>query len=436
MALKYLIGIDGGTQSSKVVVYDLEGNVVCEGRRSCVPWSTPEPGIGGAPRRRPVGVHRRGQPAGDGEVRRRPGATSSASACARSAAARPSSRPTARCVEPVMSWMDTRAYEPYMPDDPELAWVTTSSGYMTHRFTGQFRDSAANNILLQWPIDTDTWQWSDDPALLERVQRHPRPAGRAADAGRRRRLRDRRRGGGDRHPRGPAGRDHRQRQGRRGARLGLARRAHGAHLAGHLHRLHGARPREPQDAGGVLDQLRLRPATATSTRATACAAACGRSAGFSTCSGRSSPRRRRRTDISREEYLEREAESVPAGSDGLMTVLDWLAPTDKPFRKGEMHRLRRPAHQGPRVPLDPRGDRPDDEEQRVTRCATSSGSPWTRSSSRAAAPAALSSCTSSRTCSASRRREASATAERASGPPSARRWPSGGIPTSRPPPRA
>ena len=27
---------------------------------------------------------------------------------------------------------------------------------------------------------------------------------------------------------------------------------------------------------------------------------------------------------------------VPAGSDGLLTVLDWLAPTDQPFRKGVM----------------------------------------------------------------------------------------------------
>ena len=40
--------------------------------------------------------------------------------------------------------------------------------------------------------------------------------------------------------------------------------------------------------------------------------------------------------LSREEYVEREAESVVAGSDGLMTVLDWLATTDKPFRKGMM----------------------------------------------------------------------------------------------------
>ena len=30
------------------------------------------------------------------------------------------------------------------------------------------------------------------------------------------------------------------------------------------------------------------------------------------------------------------AEQVPPGSDGLMTVLDWLAPTDAPYRKGVM----------------------------------------------------------------------------------------------------
>ena len=40
--------------------------------------------------------------------------------------------------------------------------------------------------------------------------------------------------------------------------------------------------------------------------------------------------------MSREEYIEREAAMVSAGSDGLMTVLDWLATTDKPFRKGMM----------------------------------------------------------------------------------------------------
>ena len=45
-----------------------------------------------------------------------------------------------------MSWMDTRAYGRTCRTNPELAYVTTSSGYVTHRFTGRFRDSAANNI--------------------------------------------------------------------------------------------------------------------------------------------------------------------------------------------------------------------------------------------------------------------------------------------------
>ncbi len=40
--------------------------------------------------------------------------------------------------------------------------------------------------------------------------------------------------------------------------------------------------------------------------------------------------------VTREHVLEQEAQHVPAGSDGLMSVLDWLAPTDQPFRKGIM----------------------------------------------------------------------------------------------------
>src|SRR5262249_44502175 len=67
----------------------------------------------------------------------------------------------------LISWMDERAYQPYRPVDP-FASATTCSGYLAHRLTDELRDTAANNILLQWPIDTDTWQWSDDDALYER----------------------------------------------------------------------------------------------------------------------------------------------------------------------------------------------------------------------------------------------------------------------------
>ena len=88
-------------------------------------------------------------------------------------------------VEPVISWMDDRAYQPYLPDDPDARLRDHLVGLPrppVHR--ASCRDTAANNILLQWPIDTDTWQWSDDPALYERARRHPGDALRAADAGR------------------------------------------------------------------------------------------------------------------------------------------------------------------------------------------------------------------------------------------------------------
>jgi len=41
----YLIGIDGGSQSTKVVVYDLDGRAVCEGRQPLRPMRMPAPGV-------------------------------------------------------------------------------------------------------------------------------------------------------------------------------------------------------------------------------------------------------------------------------------------------------------------------------------------------------------------------------------------------------
>ena len=93
---------------------------------------------------------------------------SSASASARSGAARPSSGPTGRWWSRCSAGWTTAPTGRTGPTPPAVAYATTSSGYLTHRLTGELRDSAANNILLQWPIDTDTWQWSGDPALFER----------------------------------------------------------------------------------------------------------------------------------------------------------------------------------------------------------------------------------------------------------------------------
>jgi len=64
--------------------------------------------------------------------------------------------------EPVLSWMDERVARPYQADNPQARYVTTSSGYITRRLTGQFTDTAANYEGM-WPIDHDTAAWPDDP---------------------------------------------------------------------------------------------------------------------------------------------------------------------------------------------------------------------------------------------------------------------------------
>jgi sugar (pentulose or hexulose) kinase len=68
--------------------------------------------------------------------------------------------------EPVLSWMDQRVSRPYEPANPLTRYVTTSSGYITHRLTGQFTDAAANYQGV-WPIDQDTATWSGDPAAYD-----------------------------------------------------------------------------------------------------------------------------------------------------------------------------------------------------------------------------------------------------------------------------
>jgi sugar (pentulose or hexulose) kinase len=316
------------------VIYDLEGNAVAEGRQALRAASRPAPGIVEHP---------------DDDL------WSSIAAASRQALARFAGDPaeilgvglcTIRCckaflrddgslVEPVMSWMDTRAYQPYVPTDPSVARATTSSGYITHRFTGEFRDSVANSIRLQWPIDTDTWQWSEDDALLRQFNLRRgmlfelvmpgAVLGRVtAEASAATGI-----------PTGVPVVATANDKGVEALGSGLldeqtALVSLGTYIAamvhGHANRVDAQYfwtnfscipGRYLYESNGIrrgmwtiswfLDLLGPEFATAAEAQ-----------------------------DSSREELLEREATLVPAGSDGLMTVLDWLAPTDLPFRKGVM----------------------------------------------------------------------------------------------------
>lgn len=168
MSKRYLIGVDGGSQSSKVVIFDLSGNIVAEARRALRPMHLPEPGVAEHP--------------GDDLWE------STAAAC-REAMAAFSGDPGAiigvgvgsiRCCRvlmkadgnlaaPVISWMDRRLARPYEHDVPDVAYVTATTGYINHRFTGATVDTAANYVG-EWPIDNDTWDWSGDPAVFERYR--------------------------------------------------------------------------------------------------------------------------------------------------------------------------------------------------------------------------------------------------------------------------
>ena len=330
----YLIGIDGGTQSSKVAVYDITGTVVAEAREPLRPMERPRHGVAVHPDDdlwvSIAAASRRALDAFPGELDEIVGVGLCTIRCCKAFL-----RADGSLVEPVISWMDDRAYQPYIPDDPELAFATTSSGYLTHRLTGETRDSAANNIALQWPINTDTWQWSDDDALLAafRLTRemlfelqvpgaiagHVTAAAAAAT------------GIPEGLPVVTTANDKAVEAlgsgslGESTALISLgtyiAAMVHGhenrrvsdhfwtnfASIPGrYLYESHGVR-RGMWTLSWFLDLL-----------------------------GEEFADRATSLGISREQYIEREAESAPAGSDGLMTVLDWLAPTEAPFRKGVM----------------------------------------------------------------------------------------------------
>lgn len=168
MGEKYLLSVDGGTQSTKVLIFDTKGNVVCEGRKALRPMASPQVGFAEHP---------------DDDLW-----DSLVEACKLAFERFPGDRKdiagvglcTIRCCRaylkadgslayPVINWMDPRCDGPFSYPVPEkdFAYITTTTGYMTHRLTGKFKDTVANNINWQAPTDIRTWNWSTDDAVFE-----------------------------------------------------------------------------------------------------------------------------------------------------------------------------------------------------------------------------------------------------------------------------
>ena len=161
----YFIGVDSGSQSTKVSVIDEHGTPVCSVTEELQPtisrrvgWvEHPDDDLWMTLRR----ALRRLVREFDGDVDDILGLGLCSIRCCRVFM-----KPDGTLAEPVMSWMDVRAYEPY-EDDPAIGYTGSTSGYLTFRLTGELRDTIANSLQYQFPIDVYTWQWSEDPERFD-----------------------------------------------------------------------------------------------------------------------------------------------------------------------------------------------------------------------------------------------------------------------------
>jgi sugar (pentulose or hexulose) kinase len=157
---QYIMAIDGGSQSTKVVIFDTAGTEICSHtvglralhlygeERAEHPdddlWESLKQACRGmfdkftGDKNAIIGV-------GLGSIR-----------CCRALL-----REDGNLASPVQNWMDLRLSRPYEHEDDSVRYVTTATGYLTHRLTGETRDTRSNYVG-PWPIDPETLEWYPD----------------------------------------------------------------------------------------------------------------------------------------------------------------------------------------------------------------------------------------------------------------------------------
>lgn len=161
MSETYFIGVDSGSQSTKVSIIDDRGTLICSVAEPLQPTISRQPGWVEHPDddlwdtlrcalRRLFEIF-------EGDVEDILGLGLCSIRCCRVFM-----KEDGTLAEPIMSWMDVRAYETF-EDDPEIGYTGSTSGYLTFRLTGQFADTISNSLQYQFPIDVHTWRWSEDP---------------------------------------------------------------------------------------------------------------------------------------------------------------------------------------------------------------------------------------------------------------------------------
>lgn len=157
---QYIVAIDGGTQSTKVAIFDLQGTEICSHSVRLREIELYENGVALHPdddlwdslilaceemfkkfqgdKNDIIGV-------GLGSIR-----------CCRALV-----KEDGNLASPVQSWMDIRLSRPYEHEDDNVKYVTTTTGYLTYRLTGETKDTRSNYVG-PWPIDPVTLEWYED----------------------------------------------------------------------------------------------------------------------------------------------------------------------------------------------------------------------------------------------------------------------------------
>lgn len=162
---KYVMGIDSGSQSTKVAIFDLEGRELAFGSCLLRESLTPEPGVVVHPDDDiwdsvKIAIQACLQRF-DGDV----GEMIAIGLCT-IRFCRVLLQKDGSLAGPVISWMDERMNAPYKHEDDKVAYVTSTTGYISNRLTGAFTD-AASMLEAGWPMDLEKLDWTDDDEMVE-----------------------------------------------------------------------------------------------------------------------------------------------------------------------------------------------------------------------------------------------------------------------------